>query len=130
MTWRERIAGFKLMLMWRLTKRYYMRRAKRRRELMAEIEAAYPGFLYAVRQILLKDWDPIGLGEDCPEDEYDHYAEGLARSLSQGLTREGLVKELAGLEKEAFSMEPDEMRAEEVADKLLEAWDRARESRE
>ena len=36
-----------------------------------------------LRELLYRDWDPIGLAEiaDAPHDEYEHYAGALARRL-------------------------------------------------
>jgi hypothetical protein len=36
----------------------------------------------AIRQVLYRDWDPIGVCGVAPEDEYDSYIGGVYRILS------------------------------------------------
>ncbi|MCA0406143.1 MAG: hypothetical protein LCH39_08340 [Proteobacteria bacterium] len=48
-------------------------------------QAAEPELVAAMRALLLRDWDPIGIArEPAAQDEYDTYAEETARLLSAG----------------------------------------------
>jgi hypothetical protein len=59
---------------------------------MAEVER----LLNEVREILLREWDPIGVGKnpDC-QDEYDRYARTICRYLEQGADEYRLAAYLA-----------------------------------
>jgi hypothetical protein len=50
----------------------------------------------AIRQILYRDWDPIGVCGAAPEDEYDSYIGGVYRILSTSRSEEALIQYLAG----------------------------------
>jgi len=53
----------------------------------------------AIRQILLHDWDPIGV-QDVPQaqDEYDSYIGSVYRLLATGATDDQVAAHLFGLE--------------------------------
>ena len=42
----------------------------------------HPGWQSRLRLILNTVWDPIGLAEDCPADEYDRYNHDITGALS------------------------------------------------
>jgi hypothetical protein len=74
----------------------------------------------AIRQILYRDWDPIGVCGDAPEDEYDSYIGGVYRILASSRSEEALIRFLAGafediLGAQAWALE----RVRSVARKLL-----------
>ncbi len=50
----------------------------------------------AIRQILYRDWDPIGVCGTAPEDEYDSYIGGVYRVLASSRSEEALIRFLAG----------------------------------
>lgn len=53
-------------------------------------QAAKPEWIAALRTLLLRDWDPVGIaGEPAAQDEYDAYAAETARRL---LAREPLAE--------------------------------------
>jgi hypothetical protein len=74
----------------------------------------------AIRQILYRDWDPIGVCGAAPEDEYDSYIGGVYRILASSRSEEALIQFLAGAVEDLIGSresEPDRMRV--VARRLL-----------
>ena len=63
------------------------------------------GIQEQIRQILLNDWDPIGI-RDVPEaqDEYDSYAGGVYRLLADGASPVEVAKHLARIEGEQMGL--------------------------
>jgi hypothetical protein len=61
----------------------------------------------AVRAILLRDWDPLSVGEN-PNltDEYDAYIPGLLRLIDQGCACEQLERYLLDIER-GLHLRPD-----------------------
>lgn len=57
----------------------------------------------SLRQVLLRDWDPIGVS-DLPEaqDEYDSYVGGVYRLLASGASEDEIIEHL-------YRIESDEM---------------------
>ena len=77
----------------------------------------------AIRTILLKDWDPIGV-EDAPEaqDEYDSYVGRIYRVLASRPSEREVVEWLSRVERESMGLpvSPERLRRiAEVAEKLL-----------
>ena len=52
--------------------------------------------------ILYKDWDPLGLRDVVPPDEYDSYVGGVYRLLASGASVNRVAEHLAELERRAF----------------------------
>jgi hypothetical protein len=52
----------------------------------------------AIRKVLRRDWDPIGLGDALPEDEYDAYIAPVYRILSGNRSEPDLVECLSRME--------------------------------
>jgi hypothetical protein len=48
-----------------------------------------------VSEILRKDWDPIGLGDDGPKDEYDSYVPQVHEILTNEPSVDGAVSQIA-----------------------------------
>jgi hypothetical protein len=73
----------------------------------------------AIRQILNRDWDPIGACGAAPEDEYDSYIGGLYRILASSRSEDALIQFLAGTADILGSrvLVPERLRS--VAQKLL-----------
>lgn len=46
----------------------------------------------AIRQILYRDWDPIGVFSLAPVDEYDSYIGGVYRILASSRSEEALIQ--------------------------------------
>ena len=72
-----------------------------------------------IREIFLTDWDPIGLGESCPEDEYDGYIGSVYGLLVAGASEYQLVERLYHHETVSMGMRGDRERLKPVAQKLL-----------
>jgi hypothetical protein len=74
----------------------------------------------AVREILLADWDPIGVG-DVPQaaDEYDDYALRIARMLAGGTSVAELSGYLLEIETDTLGLKGDPARATRAAERLL-----------
>ena len=52
-----------------------------------------------IRRILYEDWNPLGLRDAVPSDEYDNYIGGVYRLLASGASCEQLAEHLAELER-------------------------------
>lgn len=64
-----------------------------------------PPSLNVVRKILLHDWDPINLGGDGPEDEYDAYADPVhAMILDRTKTETDIATYLFKVETETMKL--------------------------
>ena len=61
----------------------------------------------AIRQVLLRDWDPIGV-RDAPEaqDEYDGYVGGVYRLLVSGATSSEIAEHLLQIERDSMRLSP------------------------
>jgi hypothetical protein len=73
-----------------------------------------------IRAILLKDWDPLGIGDN-PNlaDEYDHYIPAILRLFDTHGTVEELERYLADIE-EKWELTPDPA-ASRAAKKIFDA---------
>jgi hypothetical protein len=72
----------------------------------------------AIRDVFLKDWDPIGV-PGLPEDEYDNYIPAIYGMLLQGKSEQEIIDYLSRIETEYMELTPDPGRIEAVARKLL-----------
>jgi hypothetical protein len=74
----------------------------------------------AVRLILMRDWDPIGISEvPAAQDEYDGYVGSLLRLLRDGASSSSALSErLLRIETVEMGLPGDRERALQVADKL------------
>ena len=72
---------------------------------MALREGQAQGIQSAIRDVLLRDWDPIGV-RDVPEaqDEYDGYVGGVYRLLTAGATVPELAEHLAGIQHDSMGL--------------------------
>jgi hypothetical protein len=59
----------------------------------------------SIRQILLRDWDPIGVN-DVPDtqDEYDSYVGGVYRLLALHCSAEQMINHLAKIESQTMEL--------------------------
>lgn len=73
----------------------------------------------AIREVLYRDWDPIGVCGIAPVDEYDSYIGSIYRLLSTAPTRESVAQELLKIEKECMGYDHAIESLLPVADKLL-----------
>jgi hypothetical protein len=78
----------------------------------------------AIRQVLLHEWEPIGVG-DIPqaEDEYDSYVPAIYALLVRRESRYKLIDYLWSVETVAMGLCGNRRRTEEVADRLLRLAD-------
>jgi hypothetical protein len=75
----------------------------------------------AIRQVLLHEWDPIGVS-DIPEaqDEYDSYVGGIYRLLASGASEYQIVERLYNLETVDMGLPGNREGLKRVAEKLAE----------
>lgn len=75
----------------------------------------------AVGEILLHEWDPLGV-VDIPEadDEYDTYVNAVTSLLVRGASKEKLVAYLWTVETENMGLDGDRPRIEAAVARLLE----------
>jgi hypothetical protein len=72
-----------------------------------------------IRQVLLREWDPIGVS-DIPEaqDEYDSYVGGIYRLLASGASEYQIMERLHNLETVSMGLNGNRERLKGVAEKL------------
>ena len=59
----------------------------------------------SIRQVLLTDWDPIGvLDEPTVQDEYDSYIGGVYRLLFNAVSAQSIAAHLAKIESEQMGL--------------------------
>ncbi|HKQ20255.1 MAG TPA: hypothetical protein VJW75_10970 [Candidatus Eisenbacteria bacterium] len=75
----------------------------------------------AVAEILLHEWDPLGV-VDVPEadDEYDTYVNGVTSLLVRGASKEKLIAYLWTVETQNIGLDGDRPRIESTVARLLE----------
>ena len=83
-----------------------------RKEKAAEIHES-------IRQILWKDWDPIGINDSGPDDEYDSYVGGIYRLLVSGASEYQIMERLYQLETTSMGMNGNREGLKSVAEKLM-----------
>jgi hypothetical protein len=75
----------------------------------------------SIREILVSKWNPIGLAEDLPEDEYDAYIGLVYRALANGCSTAQLAEHPSEIEREYFGGEmTTENSRRAVAEALLQ----------
>lgn len=77
-----------------------------------------------VRQILIHEWDPIGIA-DVPEaqDEYDSYVAEVRAMLLHQVSKKSIVKHLWRIETDAMGLRGDCVRIEAAVDSLIRLRD-------
>jgi hypothetical protein len=60
----------------------------------------------AIRQVLIRDWDPIGVMDDpgWPRDEYDSYIGEIYRYLARGESTEFIARHLCFVEEKMMGL--------------------------
>ena len=78
-----------------------------------------------IQQILIQDWDPIGIGEiDCMQDEYDGYIGGVLNTLNNDDAKiEDVLNYLNHIEIDYMELQPDLSRNQRVAEKVWQAFE-------
>ena len=76
----------------------------------------------SIRQILFNDWDPIGINDFAPDDEYDSYVGGIYRLLASGADEYKIVERLHQYETMSMGLKSNlkssHERLKSVAEKL------------
>lgn len=75
----------------------------------------------AIRQILLEEWDPIGIKDfpDAPQDEYDSYISGIYHRLINRVPRHELFDYLWEIENDYMGLSGNRSHTETVIEKLV-----------
>ena len=68
---------------------------------------------------MFEDWDPIGVNNFAPDDEYDSYVGGIYRLLASGTSEYQIIERLHQLETVNMGLDGDRERLKPVAEKLL-----------
>lgn len=75
----------------------------------------------AVKEVLLREWDPIGIGgSDAAKDEYDTYVTKVCALIAQRLSVEDVIQYLLWAETEQMGLQADVARARRVAGSLVQ----------
>jgi len=72
----------------------------------------------SIRQILFNDWDPIGINDSAPDDEYDSYIAGVYRLLVSGASGSEISEHLRQIEITQIEVATNPDHRKMVADKL------------
>jgi hypothetical protein len=72
----------------------------------------------SIRNILLLDWDPLGVNQPAPQDEYDIYIGGIYRLLSASASKAELAEYLRQLEITQLETVTNQEHRDMVAEKL------------
>lgn len=72
----------------------------------------------AVREILLKDWDPIEVADIAPADEYDSYIGGIVRLIAERASAEEIARHLRNVAETQMGITGNEGRTRAAAEKL------------
>ncbi|WZO98477.1 hypothetical protein EP7_000056 [Isosphaeraceae bacterium EP7] len=81
----------------------------------------------AVREILLREWDPIGVRDKADaRDEYDSYVHRLSLMIARGEPTHRIAERLWNIETSGMGLRGDRRRAEWVADRLAGLCERSR----
>lgn len=79
----------------------------------------YKHLYQTVSQILWQDWDPIGVHDIAPKDEYEGYVAEIARMLQQRYTQQEIARKLYTFETENMGLIGNMEHCLEVAKKLI-----------
>jgi hypothetical protein len=75
---------------------------------------------HAIREILLRDWDPVGVGAVAQaQDEYDSYIPGIYGRLIHRISEQDLFDHLWQIETEHMGLFGNRGKTQQVAQKLL-----------
>ena len=75
-----------------------------------------------VRQMLLAEWDPIGIRDEArAQDEYDDYVAAVSRLLVERRGPDQIADYLVEIEQNRMGLRPDPGRARRVAKRLIAA---------
>jgi len=72
-----------------------------------------------IDKILWDDWDPIGINDDAPSDEYQGYTPQIFNLKIQGANRETIAQCLYKIETEIIGVPGNIEHCRKVADKIV-----------
>ena len=87
---------------------------------MRDRDAQAREIMKAIGSVLLSEWDPIGVKDGGPQDEYDSYIGGVYRLLVSGATAAQVAEHLRKIEAESMGFrETSAVSLLPIAEKLL-----------
>ncbi|MFN0279741.1 MAG: hypothetical protein ACKVRN_14260 [Pyrinomonadaceae bacterium] len=84
-----------------------------------ELKERAIGVQEKIREVLFNEWDPIGVKDTAPSDEYDAYIGSIYRLLATGTTSEVLAAHLQKLEIEQMECPTSPEHRKKIAERLL-----------
>jgi hypothetical protein len=72
----------------------------------------------AAHEILLRDWDPIGVSDVSPPDEYDSYIGGVMRLIAEKASAERMAQHLRDVAEAQMDVAANATRTWAAAEKL------------
>ena len=85
------------------------------------MKGVYKENFYAIRAILINDWDPIGVSDvDQAQDEYDSYIPGILKIISSGGGVSELSAHLLAIERNEMGLPGNYLRAESSSVKIID----------
>jgi hypothetical protein len=89
--------------------------------------ALYTKLVAPVREVLFRQWDPIGVAglPNWPDDEYDAYVASVIGLLQRRATAEELAAYLDGVTHDRIGMAPVPSQSRAAATALLSLWEQA-----
>jgi len=73
----------------------------------------------SIRHILFYDWDPIGVNDLAPDDEYNSYVGGIYRLLASSASEYQIIEHLHRLEITKMEVSSNRKKLKDVAEKLM-----------
>ncbi len=73
----------------------------------------------SINQILFYDWDPIGVNDLAPDDEYNSYVGGIYRLLVSDASEFQIIEHLHQLEVTQMEASSNREKLKDVAEKLM-----------
>jgi hypothetical protein len=74
---------------------------------------------------LLFEWDPIGLGDDLPDDEYDSYANQILTRLARGAQPGEIERLLLEMAKQSFELPAPVGREGDISRRMVQWYEQA-----
>ncbi len=72
-----------------------------------------------IDEILWNDWDPIGVNDDAPRDEYQSYTPAIFDLKIKGADRDAIAQRLCEFEIERMGLGGDIEHCREIAEKIV-----------
>ncbi len=73
----------------------------------------------SINQVLFYDWDPIGINDLAPDDEYNSYVGGIYRLLASGASEFQIIEHLHQLEITQMEISSNREKLKNVAEMLM-----------